>query len=943
MSDAISTRLYSLLPELYRWRDEQQGKPLQALFTILEREYRALEVDTEAMYDNWFIQTCDNWVVPYLAELLGIRDPIVQIDYLPFTQRRRVANTLAYRRRKGTVAVLEQVLWDVTNWHVRAVEFYRLLATTQHLQHLQGDQVVSVSLKDMAALAALESSFSLLPRSSDIRAATPGTPKIATAANLPTTPNAAAQTTGGKYNRHNLGLFFWRLRPYPVNRGFPKQHEAETQFFTFSPTGHDTQLFNRPQSYQALVQRANAINMPVLISRANLAADLSNYRRQFKERSLAQPPLNSTYYGPDRSFNITDIRERPLFDVPREPSVLVELNKGVLANKLRQALASEGVLLSQNISVRPITKDKYWQIEDASLGKSYRLNTVENALRVVCTQEQILPANILSADLSEWRSLAPLRDYYVSDAPLFSTDLGFASELDKSQLSAKLRAQFQANGVPLTDKARLTIEEPEYKWVIVDAGRKYAIKRKDQTLDVHDDAPPALVAVDPELGRIALLNEPIERGKLPIRVDYTYGFSSDVGGGPYPRHFIVDGNWQNYCEILVAVGCENSNLSEVSAQSTVLVADSVAYALTLWNHYCAQVNDKPRALIRILDNGIYPVGSTTYSGKGETAISLPVGAELSIVAEDGVQPTLVGQNAQLTIGFPQPDRSLARALAATPLEQAASVVEEAPVVDRKLLLSGLRIVGRLVVEKVDRAKINALDLVIEHCSIIGGGIDVELEPENAPALALLMLRTIVGPLRMPPKVAELRIVESIVDSQLAPQASGQPNDYALVAAVSDDNASVMPGLSATIDRCTIFGKVNLQGVLQANAVLFTDAVVVKSPANETAKGIARYCYLPTGSAIPACDDCLYEGEKPTDCQTCLGNISRPVFSSQRYGRPGYAQLSNLSADEILYGVGKIAEIGVFHHLYQPQRETNIQLMLEEYLPLGLDAGVFRVT
>jgi len=171
MSQAISKRLLNLLPELYRWRDEQQGDPLQGFLSIFEYELHRLEADMEAMYDNWFIQTSDNWVVPYLADLLGVRDEIVQIDYLPFTQRRRVANTLAYRRRKGTVAVLEQVLWDVTNWHVRAVEFYRLLGATQHLQHLQADQIVTVNLQDMAGLAALESPFSLLPRGGDMRTA----------------------------------------------------------------------------------------------------------------------------------------------------------------------------------------------------------------------------------------------------------------------------------------------------------------------------------------------------------------------------------------------------------------------------------------------------------------------------------------------------------------------------------------------------------------------------------------------------------------------------------------------------------------------------------------------------------------------------------------------------------------------------------------------------
>lgn len=34
-----------------------------------------------------------------------------------------VANTLAYRRRKGTALVLEQLARDVTGWPATAVEF----------------------------------------------------------------------------------------------------------------------------------------------------------------------------------------------------------------------------------------------------------------------------------------------------------------------------------------------------------------------------------------------------------------------------------------------------------------------------------------------------------------------------------------------------------------------------------------------------------------------------------------------------------------------------------------------------------------------------------------------------------------------------------------------------------------------------------------------------
>lgn len=943
MSEATASRLYSLLPELYRWRDEQQGKPLQALLTILERELHTLEADSEAMYDNWFIQTCDNWVVPYLADLLSIRDQVVQIDYLPFTQRRRVANTLAYRRRKGTVAVLEQVLWDVTNWHVRAVEFYQLLATTQHVQHLQHDQVVSVSLKDMAALAALESPFSVLPRSSDIRSAVSSTTTIETTANQPVTHNPAPRTTNGTYNPHNLGLFFWRLRPYPVNRGFPKayseqnddqraQNSEPTSLFTFSPTGHDTQFLNRPQSFLALEQQATAVNMPILITRAELAADLADYRRRYQEQPLEQLPLKSTYYGAERSFNITDLRQINLCTMQGEPQELTALNQGVLTNKLRGALAKTGLVLSQIVYVRPIQPNQQWLLEDTVQGKSYRLENEVGKLYVVCIQQQILPCNIRSTDLSRWQNqaLETLQKYYVAEIALFTLDPSFVNDLDAESLSEALREQFGEKGVTLSENAKLTIEEKASKWLITDIWKRYTIRQEAERLQVYDATGTDLVAIDPELGRLAFLDPHATCKAEEIRVDYTYGFSGDVGGGPYPRHFAVDSSWQSYCEILVAVGCTTSKLEEVTQESRVLVAGSVACALALWNRYCEQVADNPRALIRILDNGIYAMDEATGCDKAEPTIRLPEGAEVAIVAEDGVQPTLVGANQQFEIAFQLPKAT--PALMATPLAQAPDVGEEAPVMDRKLLLSGLRLVGQVVVGEVASPRINALDLVIEHCSLLEGGLDVKLEPENAPALSLSLLQSIVGPLRMPTNVARLEIVESIVDHQLGSQTINPTTqvEYAL------------DGPAATIARTTIFGKVQVEGALQADAVLFTEPVTVNQPAKD-GKSVLRYCYLPAGSQVPACDTCLHEDEKPEECKNCLGNIARPVFSSQRYGRPGYAQLSKLSAVEILTGAGKIAEIGVFSQLYQPQRAANIQTMLEEYLPLGLDAGVFHVT
>jgi hypothetical protein len=69
----------------------------------------------------------------------------------------------------------------------------------------------------------------------------------------------------------------------------------------------------------------------------------------------------------------------------------------------------------------------------------------------------------------------------------------------------------------------------------------------------------------------------------------------------------------------------------------------------------------------------------------------------------------------------------------------------------------------------------------------------------------------------------------------------------------------------------------------------------------------------------------------------------PHFTSQRFGDPGYAQLRSTTDKAIREGASDGGEIGVMHPLYQPQRETNLRIRLDEYLRFGLHAGIFYVT
>jgi len=127
-------------------------------------------------------------------------------------------------------------------------------------------------------------------------------------------------------------------------------------------------------------------------------------------------------------------------------------------------------------------------------------------------------------------------------------------------------------------------------------------------------------------------------------------------------------------------------------------------------------------------------------------------------------------------------------------------------------------------------------------------------------------------------------------------------------------------------------------------------------------GCVRFCYVPLNARLPRRYRCqpelainqaiqaeegklasgLTATQKAGIAQRLASHI-RPVFEDDRYAQPAYMQLALSCAREILVGAEDEAEMGVFHDLFQPQRETNLRLRLKEYLRFGLEAGIFFET
>src|SRR5258705_8313996 len=117
MTDRLD-RLYELLPMVHRMRDADQGEPLRALLRVIAAQVSVVEDDIAGLYENWFIETCEDWVVPYIGQLAGYEpaiDPGLAADNVSPSGRARaraifprmdVANTVRNRRRTETRALL---------------------------------------------------------------------------------------------------------------------------------------------------------------------------------------------------------------------------------------------------------------------------------------------------------------------------------------------------------------------------------------------------------------------------------------------------------------------------------------------------------------------------------------------------------------------------------------------------------------------------------------------------------------------------------------------------------------------------------------------------------------------------------------------------------------------------------------------------------------------
>src|SRR5262249_41494208 len=159
--------------------------------------------------------------------------------------------------------------------------------------------------------------------------------------------------------------------------------------------------------------------------------------------------------------------------------------------------------------------------------------------------------------------------------------------------------------------------------------------------------------------------------------------------------------------------------------------------------------------------------------------------------------------------------------------------------------------------------------------------------------------------------ARIELTGSILD---ATQESG----IAYAGPANDDVGGLLKAVNSTI-----IGKVKTDTLELASNTIFLaslasgDTWPAPVQAQRRQEGCVLFCYAPADARVPR----RYRCQPATSADAAR---VRPIFSSVRYGTPDYCQLSRRCALEILQGADDEAEMGVFHDLYQPQREAHLR-------------------
>ncbi|MCB9765340.1 MAG: hypothetical protein H6739_36540 [Alphaproteobacteria bacterium] len=459
------------------------------------------------------------------------------------------------------------------------------------------------------------------------------------------------------------------------------------------------------------------------------------------------------------------------------------------------------------------------------------------------------------------------------------------------------------------------IGSPDGEYVEIDPDRILictldGVGSPDEWPLIQGSPPPYDVAIDPEQGRLSL---PATQPASEVLVSYSYGFASELGGGPYDRTDSVeegladlDVDWQ------VGVRTEGGAVSGE-------IYTSLPEAIAAWNTEAAANPGAFTGVIAIMDNRTYSIPESP-----ELIVQIGPHQRLLIVAADWPQDS-DGEREEggfVAHGlFPHVDGDI--------LVEGTGAGSGDPGDRGVLVLDGLLVDGEVVLMPGDLGALR-----IAHCTIVPGQGGVRMESGSPSAdngsLSVTLHRSIIAGVNLENSGSSLTITDCIID-QTSSLAS--PNATYCVSA---------PSVDLSIDDSTLLGAASVRS-LDASNTIFAQPVTTE----RLQTGCVRYSYVPLLSRTPRryrCQPDLSVGDETSAALIRrIENRTSPWFMSTDYPTPDYGRLDLRTDSVVLTGADDGAEMGAYHHILHPLRESNLESAMDEFVRFGMSAGTIFET
>jgi hypothetical protein len=298
-------KLWNLLPAVYRTHDTNtfdRNGPLKEMVNRIGVQAAVLRRSIDRLWEDQSIETCDDWVISYIADLLDT-NLVASLDGRG--QRLDVAKTIYYRRRKGTVGVLEEIAANITGWEARVVEFFRRLGRTR--DNLDPEIGLPSATDDPVGARALQLAEGLIgPLTETAAGGWADLRDVYGASRSRSAFDEYSHTADlrrgrgmvGWHNIPRVGVFLWRLYSFPVVGGTPVRVNGCPGHFTFDPTGREIPLFARAarasDAYGGAWISPEEWQLPTPISKPLLDAILA--LRSATPRALPYPNESASLY-----------------------------------------------------------------------------------------------------------------------------------------------------------------------------------------------------------------------------------------------------------------------------------------------------------------------------------------------------------------------------------------------------------------------------------------------------------------------------------------------------------------------------------------------------------------------------------------------------------------------------------------------------------------------